>query len=504
MDDLTAGEHQFLPPRSQPGHRTGSDSGRVKSTSLWQTMAHPATVLGVLSSGVIAVGELQRAGAATTLSPLLTQYGVGYPLLIAVGIGGLGLAWLLGRPRTGRQPASVALQLGLWSLPLLLLPPLLSTDAGSYADLGWMVMNGDNPYLTGLGETGSPFAYGRAWRGTTSVYPAPTLQLFGWIVGATGAHWYWSVVALRLLSIAGIGMLLWAIPKLARRVGVDPGLATWLAVANPIVLVHGLGGEHLDLLMVGLIALAAELGARRRGLLLGGLVLGLAMSIKQPALLAVPVVAALAIPEAKRTWLRLIAGCAAVGSLAVATFAGLSLASGLGFGWLDGSGNPANGSPTLTPAYLLAQFTGMELDTWTAWLQWAAAGVVVVAFLRWGRTDPLRFLAVAALAWAFGFGVLREWYLIFGLAFLPLARPGRVARALTWVAVPAWALYGTWREYQHTSQLESGEHALVWGLCIAAMAAGVWLLTRRSRTSPAKPQQAAELSAPVPSLAGLP
>lgn len=472
--------------------------------SLWQTMSHPATLLGVLSSGVIAVGELQRAGASIPFASELSQYGLEYPLLIALGIGGLGLAWLLARPAKGRGTASVALQLTLWSLPLLLLPPLLSTDAGSYADLGWMMLNGDNPYLTGLGETGSPFAYGRAWRGTTSVYPALTLQLFGWIVVATGAHWYWSVVAMRLLAVAGIVMLLWAIPKLARRVGVDPGFATWLAVANPIVLVHGLGGEHVDLLMVGLIAVAAELAGRRRGLLWGALVLGLAVSIKQPALLAVPVVAALAIPEAQRTWLRFLGGCAAVTALVVAVFAGLSLASGLGFGWLEGTGNPANGSPTLTPAYLLAQLTGLELATWTAWLQWAAVAVVLVAFWRWGRSDPLRFLAVAALVWALGFGVLREWYLLFGLAFLPLARPGRVGLALAYIATPAGALYGTWREYQRTTQIEAGEHALLWAVCIAALATGVWLLTRRSRTAPAKPQPAERSApAPVPSLASL-
>jgi len=86
---------------------------------------------------------------------------------------------------------------------------MLSTDAGSYADLGWIVGKGLSPYDVGLGTTGSPFPYGTAWRGTTSVYPPLALVLFGWVVAATGAHWYWSVVAMRVLTLVGVGLLAW-------------------------------------------------------------------------------------------------------------------------------------------------------------------------------------------------------------------------------------------------------------------------------------------------------
>lgn len=335
-----------------------------------------------------------------------------------------------------------------------------------------------SPYVTGLGETGSPFAYGRAWQGTTSVYPALALQLLGWAVQMTGAHWYWSVVALRIFALAGIALLLWAVPRLAKQVGVDPTFATWVAVANPVTLIHGVGGEHLDLLMAGLIAVAAVLASHRWGTILAGVVLGLAVGIKQPALLAVPAVAVLTIPAARRTWLRVIGAGAAVGLICLVTFVATSELTGLGLGWVDATGTPSSGRATLTPAWLLSQVAGTDLSAWTTWGQWSAAVIIVALFFTIGRQQPLRFLALAALTWTLGFGVLREWYLIFPLAFLGLARPGRALRGALWVGAPFFALYGTWNEYQRGGMAQAAEHALVWALVVAGLGAAWWWVTR--------------------------
>nr|WP_269779322.1 polyprenol phosphomannose-dependent alpha 1,6 mannosyltransferase MptB [Propioniciclava soli] len=469
----------------------------------------------MLGSLLIAAGEFRRASWSQVegqawASAVTATVTWPYPLVVALGIALLSTAWLLARPPTPTPAAGeadsvdavrrAAVLAAVWVLPLLLLPPVLSTDAGSYADLGWMVAGGENPYTTGLGTTGSPFPYGRAWRGTTSVYPPGALQLFGWVVGATGAHWYWSVVALRLLAVAGVVGLLWAVPRLAGAVGVDPAFATWLALLNPVTLVHGVAGEHVDLLMAGLLAVAlavAERAARFRGptpgrpvpagtvmrgvlvggVLVGGVLVGLAASVKQPALLAVPAVAALALPVASRTWVRLLAASAGVGASALGTFAAISAATGLGWGWIGASGNPANAAQTPTPAYLVGLLTGADVDGVTSWGQYVAVGAIAWLFVRYARSEPLRFLGLASLAWVLGFGVWREWYLIFPLAFLGLARPGRALRAAVWVGTPLWALYGTWHEYQRGMGVEASLGlAFVWSAALAFFAWTCWRL----------------------------
>ena len=64
--------------------------------------------------------------------------------------------------------------------------------------------------------------------------------------------------------------------------------------------------------------------------------------------------------------------------------------------------------------------------------------------------------------------------LVFSMAFLGLARPGRPVRATLWVLVPLLAVYGTWREYVRLPILTAFGTALLWSALVAAAAAGVW------------------------------
>lgn len=441
------------------------------------SLTHPGLWLGLLGSLLLALGEIRRLATwsqvrgqpwTATIGNLLSSGQ--YPVLVLAGIVLLGAGWVLIRPGP-RQPVAPVLVFLVWAAPLLLLPPVLSTDAGSYADLGWMVSNGFSPYQTGLGTTGSPFPYGRAWRGTTSVYPPLALELFAAVIRLTGAHWYWSVVALRLLALAGAGLLAWAVPRLASAAGVDPARAVWVALLNPVLLVHGIGGEHVDLLMVGVAAAGLAVARHRYAVVLGPVLIGLAAAIKQPALLAAPAVAGLIWPGAQ-TRLRSVIRAGYAAMLAGGTFCLVSLAT-LGFGWLGGSGDPANARQTLTPAYLLSLLGG-DISAWTQALQVTAAVVVAALWWWYGRSRPLRFLGLAALAFVLGFGVFREWYLLFPLAFLGLAGLRRV-RPLLWSLVCAGAGYGCLHEYlRMPSLLTSCVTALVLGL----VAAGLGLATR--------------------------
>ncbi|MDO5285995.1 MAG: polyprenol phosphomannose-dependent alpha 1,6 mannosyltransferase MptB [Actinomycetia bacterium] len=450
-----------------------------------RTLAHPGLWLGLLGSLLLALGEVRRLAGWSQVrgqswAGAVARYlSAGqYPALVLAGAVLLGAGWVLLRPGRAR-PVAPWLVLLVWAVPLLLLPPVLSTDAGSYADLGWMVSHGTSPYETGLGTTGSPFPYGRVWRGTTSVYPPLALELFGLVVRLTGAHWYWSVVALRLLALAGAGLLLWSVPRLARAVGADPGQAVWMAALNPVVLVHGVGGEHIDLLMVGLVAAGLAVARLRHGIVLGSVLIGLAAAVKQPALLAAPAVAGLVHLRAPGRWWHWLARTVAATALAGAAFALVSAAT-WGFGWVGGSGDPANGGRTLTPAYLLAQLGGSQ-TTWTLVFQ-VLAGVVAVAGWAWyGRRQPLRFLALAAAAFVLGFGTFREWYLMLPLAFAGLAglrRTGTVVVA--WLAT-SLAGYGVLREYVSTPILQAFATSLALGLLALAVAAATRLALTSDR-----------------------
>ena len=463
-------------PPSPPSTPAAAPAGWLESTAL-----SPPVWLGLAGSAFLAVGEVRRRGVTGTWFDQLVSGRTPLTLII-VGILMLSAAWILLRPR-GNPGPSVPAVLALWSLPLLLLPPVLSTDAGSYADLGWMLQHGYDPYAQGLGTTGSPFAYGRAWRGTTSVYPAGSLLLFGWVVTATGANATWSVIALRLLAVAGAALLLFGIPRLARLVGVDPARALWLAVLNPLTLVHGIGGEHVDLLMAGLLVAGLALSRGRFGLLAGAVVVGLAALVKQPALLAAPAVAGVWLLGRPVGRLRLLLASAGATAIAVAAFVGLSELSGLGLGWIGGSGTPTR-SDTPTLAFLITDLVGPLVPQET--LELAAAAVALAAvgylFLRHLGPSPLRFLALSSVAWVFGFGALREWYLIFPLALLGLVAADRWLLAIVPMTV-LFAGYGGFREYQRWGVADSfwAAAGLSLGLCLAWVAVEAW---RRSRRPP--------------------
>ena len=84
-------------------------------------------------------------------------------------------AWWLARPGaadpTYRRRLLIAA--ALWSVPLLVVPPVLSADAVLYADLGWIVNQSQNPYVVGLTGAGGPYAphVDPLWAGNGVAYP---------------------------------------------------------------------------------------------------------------------------------------------------------------------------------------------------------------------------------------------------------------------------------------------------------------------------------------------
>ena len=235
----------------------------------------------------------------------LRATGVG-SVLVVVGLVVLTVEWLsLCRHAAASRGDAVAEAVGLvrhatlvWCAPLVVAPPLFSLDGWAYAAQGMLWHLGISPYEHGPGVLQGPVveAVDPRWLFTPTPYGPVPVVLGALAAGLTGNPWI-LVVAHRAFALSGLALLAWAVPRLASWTGVNPALASALVLASPLVLVHGVGGLHNDLLMVGLMA-AALVVAAGRGWWAGALVGGLAAGVKVPGGLVCIAVALLSLPAA--------------------------------------------------------------------------------------------------------------------------------------------------------------------------------------------------------------
>ncbi|MEU6023670.1 polyprenol phosphomannose-dependent alpha 1,6 mannosyltransferase MptB [Micromonospora sp. NPDC047134] len=275
------------------------------------------------------------------------------PLTVALWLAGtaamVGAWWML---RAGAPSARWAYRTaGLWTLPLLFSAPLGSRDVYSYACQGWVYADGDDPYATGVAAAGCPWleAVAPVWRDTPAPY-GPVFVLLAALAVMLGGGLVGTVVALRVLAVAGLLVAALCLPGLARAAGVPARRATWLVLACPLVGVHLVAGAHNDAVMLGLllpglllltrpVVSAPRITGQRPGwLLAAGMLLGLAVSVKATAGVVLPF-AALAAVRGRYTLPVLLrdGGLLAVGVLGAVAVT--SLLSGLGLGWIGGLGS---------------------------------------------------------------------------------------------------------------------------------------------------------------------
>ncbi len=379
----------------------------------------------------------------------------------------MALAWLmLGRFALGERRMSrsqLDRTLMLWILPLLIAPPMYSKDVYSYLAQSQISALGLDPYKVGPGPAlGLDHVFTLSvpslWRDT----PAPYGPLFLWIGRGiselTGENIVAAVLCHRLVVLIGVGLIVWATPRLARRCGVAEVSALWLGAANPLLIMHLVAGIHNEALMLGLMLTGTEFALRgidstrpllprwwprnRAGwaswsfgmLILGVLLITMSSQVKLPGLLALGFVAmALA-----RRWggnLRaVIAAGGFLGLLSLAVMAAIGWASSLGLGWVNTLGTANVVRSWMSPPTLLALGTGQVGillglgDHTTAVLGLTRAiGVLIIAILvSWllvavlrGRLHPIGGLGVALGATVMLFPVVQPWYLLW--AIIPLA-----------------------------------------------------------------------------------
>ncbi|MFM9035035.1 MAG: polyprenol phosphomannose-dependent alpha 1,6 mannosyltransferase MptB [Mycobacterium sp.] len=389
----------------------------------------------------------------------------------------MALAWLmLGRFALGPRRMSrsqLDRTLLVWMVPLLIAPPMYSKDVYSYIAQSQIARIGLDPYKVGpapgLGlDHVFTLSVPSLWRET----PAPYGPLFLWIGRGisrlTGENVVGAVLCHRLVVLIGVGLIVWATPRLAQRCGVAEVTALWLGAANPLLLMHLVAGIHNEALMLGLMLTGTEVALRGissaapllprpahwphsradwsrwapLGLLLAGTVLiTMSSQVKLPGLLALGFTAmALGHRWGGNVKAFLSAG-ALMGSVSLAVMAVIGWASGLGFGWLYTLGTANVVRSWMSPPTLLALATGQVGillglgDHTTSVLSLTRAmGVLIIAVVvSWlllavlrGRLLPVGGLGVALGATVLLFPVVQPWYLLW--AIIPLAawatRPG--------------------------------------------------------------------------------
>lgn len=449
-------------------------------------------VSGLADAHVPVGSRLRRLG----LRQLQHHVGLGV-LLALVGLALLTWAWLsLVRHATGRPDgvrlarwAAVA-----WTLPLVAAPPLFSRDGWSYVATGWMAGHGFSPYVDTPSILPPALRSGvdPVWRHTTSPYgPLPLL----WGAGAsrlTQDAWA-MLVADRLLAYGGLLVLALAAPRLATRVGRDPGRASAVAIASPLVVAHGIGGLHHDQVTAALMVAALTLTRRDRWFWAAVLV-GLTAAVKVTGGAAGVGVVLLSLPAAPSFALRL-RRTVEVGVVSGATLVAASLAGGLGLGWTRGLSRTAHEVAHLAPTALVGRWTREGL------VHLGPAGVRLVVELRPEKTLEHAGLVVVALvtAWvllfrkvldersavtAAGLVVLAEvllspavhyWYFLMPVSLLALAPLSRRGERTLIALVAALGV---------TAALDPAEHvrwfAPVALLVLVALPATAWALGSRS------------------------
>lgn len=422
-----------------------------RAAQWWARLGSPPRrplLMGFIGSVLLVIGGL-GGGGVLVHDPLLSdtpldfwRYGHGRDLAVTLVYVGLVLvvwAWvLLGREVIARRVGGrvVLSTAAVWLLPMLVSPPLFTRDAYSYLAQGALPLFGFDPYTNGPGVLTGPLPDNvhEFWHNTPTPY-GPLFILIAKIIAAmVGNQLIFGVIAMRLVFLGGLVLLVWATPGLCRHLGGRVPVALWIVAANPMMVIHMVGGPHNDLLVVGLIAAGSLLVLNGR-YPTGIAVVSLAVAVK--------VTAGLALPFLVLVWAGRLQGSlpsriarAAAGGLAVflPVFALCSLAAGVSLGWLS-----ALNTPSMIVNWLSVPTGAGELVHWLVNLvvtvdkanfvtvgRWLGSAVfVVLACRQWwlarnGGPDAVRRAGIVLVLAAVLSPTTLPWYLSWGFALLAM------------------------------------------------------------------------------------
>ncbi len=328
----------------------------------------------------------------------------------------------------------------LWSSPMLVIAPLFSRDAYSYAAQGEMVTRHMNPYLYGpfeLGNNAYTAPVDRLWGNAPAPYGPLFLQIDGFFARVTFHNELATIVLLRLLAVVGVLLIAACVPRLARLYHRDGAELFTLMVLNPVTLLHLIGGAHNDALMLGLL-IAGLTAAKEKRPIVAILLCALATAIKAPAALGVLYVgwSWLGSQASVRDRIRPVV---TAGLICAGVLGFFSYVSGLGWGWITILGTPGAvrswTAPTTSLALAftgLAHFVGVGVGlggvlTVCRFFGLLTAGIAAVWLLfNSDRIGALKALGITLLLFVILGPVVQPWYLSWGLILLAPVALGRL------------------------------------------------------------------------------
>jgi alpha-1,6-mannosyltransferase len=210
---------------------------------------------------------------------------------------------------------------------------------------------------------------------------------------------------------------------------------------------HFVSGAHNDALMVGLVVMALAL-AFEGSVVFGAVCAAAAVAVKAPAVLALGGIGVVHAADLDGR-LRRLRGCVAISALGGTAFVVITMATGLGYGWLQALDTPGTVRTWLSlptsVGRLLAQL-GLSLGyadhtdglITTCRLIGGIVAVALVAamLLRPGRISPVRTVAFGLLAIVALGPVVHPWYLLWGPIILAAAHiTRRELSVLMWGSV---------------------------------------------------------------------
>jgi hypothetical protein len=330
--------------------------------------------------------------------------------------------------------------LGLWSLPMIVAPPLFSRDVFSYAAQGEMTAHHISPYLYGpytLG--GGPWVppVDQLWGNTPAPYGPFFLFLDGTIDRIANHYELGIVVGLRLLEVFAVAMIGYGVTILAKGLGRDPGEAFVLSAMNPLVLLTLIGGAHNDAIMTGFLVVGLGLAVQRHPVW-ALFFCSIATAIKAPAAIGLAFVA--------WTWLGPQATLKqkirpfAIGGLVVGvTLLVTSFMAGFGFGWVNNLLTNGTVRSWAAPATAVGMALGNLIHavglhsvpiatvlSFTRFLGFMAAAAFSFWLLwhceqrGWVRSLGLSLILFVELG-----PVVQPWYLAWGIVVLAASYKGR-------------------------------------------------------------------------------
>lgn len=465
--------------------------------------ARPA-LLGFLGALMITAGGL-GAGSTRSHDPVLEsmhlswlRFGHGLVLSSVLLWGGVALmlvAWLwLGRRMLdhGSSEYTMLATTGFWLAPLLLSVPLFSRDTYSYLAQGALLRDGFDPYVVGPIENPNALLdnVSPIWTTTTAPYGPAFILVAKFVTMITGDNVIAGTMVLRLCMLPGLALLIWAAPRIARHIGASGAVALWICVLNPLVIIHLMGGVHNEMLMVGLMAAGIALVFSRR-FVAGFVVATVAVAVKATAGLALPFMVWVWMRALReRGHRRLTAfAMAAAGSIAifVGVFAVLSLAAGVGLGWLTALAGSVKIINWLTVPTAIANVTNavgglfFGVNFYAVLDATRIAGIIIIAVslpLLWWRFRHDDRETLVGIGWAMLVVVLfvpaaLPWYYTWPLAIIAAIAQSRPA-------VAAIAGFSTWIMVIFKPDGSHGMYVWVHVILATVCAVAAWYYLKRA------------------------